>query len=423
MRRHRAGRRLWSLGTPRGDPTLSPAQTSRGLTPVFLSLAVLSTVVASALWINLDLPYLGYAMASAFLFHVHSKPGWRQLLLAVAIAVALGALRLIVMGHPPDMSGFKASMLGLGSFLVLGIRAANSSGIDRKRLFVLLGPALGLVFFIFAVQHALNLTGQIYPKTFDLYLYAFDSSFGFQPSFALGRLFHASAPVRIVGYLTYQTLPLAMALVYLGYLDPHATKPNWNLLRLFFGTGVLGWLLYNFVPAVGPLYAFPGEFPYGAPSQLQHVLERVSVNPDFPRNAIPSLHMTWVLLLWWSCRPFPRWARIAALLYLLVTFVATMGIGEHYLVDLVTAAPFALMVEALCQSSIPLRTRLLPLFAGLALTFMWLALVRFGIPFVQKSSVIPWTLAGLSTAAVLLLEPRLTALSPHMHVPAPPHRS
>jgi len=344
------------------------------------------------------------------------------LLLAVAIAVVLGALRLIVMGHPPDMSGFKAAMLGLGSFLVLGIAATKSSGIERKRLFVLLGPALGLVCFIFAVQHALNLTGRIYPKTFDLYLYAFDGSFGFQPSFALGRLFHACAPVRILGYLTYQTLPLAMALVYLGYIDPRATRPNWNLLRLFFGTGVLGWLFYNFVPAVGPLYAFPGAFPYVAPSQLQHGLERISVNPDFPRNAIPSLHMTWVLLLWWSCRPFPRWARITALLYLLVTFIATMGIGEHYFVDLVAAVPFALTVEALCQSSIPLRPRLLPLFAGLALTFMWLALVRFGTPLLLKSSVIPWMLAALSTAAVLFLEPRLTALFPHAPASTPPHQ-
>ena len=383
---------------------------------------MLSAVVASALWINLDLPYLGFATASAFLFHVHAKPGWKQLLLAVVVAAILGALRLIVMGHPPDMSGFKAAMLGLGSFLVLGIRVAKSSGIERKRLFVLLGPALGLVFFIFAVQHALNLTGQLYPKTFDLYLYAFDGSFGFQPSFALGRLFHASAPVRVLGYLSYQTLPLAMALVYLGYIDARATRPNWNLLRLFCGTGVLGLLFYNFVPATGPVYAFPSAFPY-FPLQLQHGLERISVNPDFPRNAIPSLHMTWVLLLWWSCRPFPRWARIAALLYLLVTFIATMGIGEHYLVDLVAAVPFALTVEALCQSSIPLRTRLLPLFAGLAFTLMWLALVRFGTPLLLKSSIIPWTLTALSTAAVLILEPRLTVLSPHAPASTPPHQS
>jgi hypothetical protein len=372
-------------------------------------LAITAAVLACALLVNLDLPYLGYAIASAFLFHLHSKPGWKELLLAVAIAVALGALRLLVIGHPGDISGFKGAMLGLGSFLVLGIRAARSSGIERRRLFVLLGPAAGLVFFIYAVQHALTLSAHLYPKTFDLYLYSFDSSFGFQPSFVLGRLFHRSTIIRDAGYLTYQTLPLVMALVYLGYVDARATKPNWRLLQLFFVTGLLGWIFYNLVPATGPAYAFQGAFPvafpYGAvPTPL---LERISVNPAFPRNAIPSLHMTWVLLLWWSCRPFPRWARAALLAYLLMTLLATLGTGEHYFVDLLAAAPFALLVQSLCQSSIPLRTRMLPLVTGLGFTLVWLTLARFGTAFVLRSPFIPWTLAILSTAAVFLLEPML----------------
>jgi hypothetical protein len=342
----------------------------RPIVRFLLSLAITAAVAACALSINLDLPYLGYAVASAFLFHVHSKPGWKQLLLAVAIAVVLGAMRFLIIGYPPDMSGFKAAMLGLGSFLVLAIRAVNSTGIERKRLFALLGPAFGLAFFIFAVQHALIFSGQLYPQTFDLYLYTFDASFGFQPSFAFARIFHRSVIVRDIGYLTYQTLPLAMALVYLGYIDPRATKPNWRLLQLFFGTGLLGWLFYNFVPATGPVYAFPGVFPYAAVSHpfSQPLLHRISVNPAFPRNAIPSLHVAWVLLLWWSRGPFPRWVRAALLLYLFMTLIATLGTGEHYFVDLIAAVPFALLVESSCQSSIPLRTRLLPFLAGLVLT-------------------------------------------------------
>jgi hypothetical protein len=84
-----------------------------------------------------------------------------------------------------------------------------------------------------------------------------------------------------------------------------------------------------------------------------------------------------------------------------------MGIGEHYFVDLVAAAPFALAVEAFCQSSISLRSRLLPLGTGLFLTCMWLALVRFGVSLSLKSSLIPWTLTALSTMTVLFMEPRL----------------
>jgi hypothetical protein len=118
------------------------------------------------------------------------------------------------------------------------------------------------------------------------------------------------------------------------------------------------------------------------------------------------LHVTWVLLLWWSCRRFAPWIRAVALFYVLATVMATMGTGEHYFVDLVAAVPFALMVESICQSAIPIRKRLLPLLAGLLMTLGWLALVRLGTPLVLKSRAIPWTLVVLSTATAMWIEHR-----------------
>jgi len=377
---------------------------------IFLMLLIAAAVVAWALWVNLDTPYLAFSMAAAFLFHVRSKPPARELAFALAVAAVLAIARLVfVPGHPRDVAGFVAAMIGLGSFLVLGMRAVRSSDVERKRVFVLLGPALGLVFFIFSAQRALNLADLLYPKTFDLYLYAFDGSLGFQPSFVLGQLFEHSAFVRSVGFLAYQTLPLVMALVYAGHIDPRATRPAWYILELFFAAGLLGWIFYNFVPGTGPAYAFHGMFPDRAlPYRVLHrlLLERIPVSSDFPRNAIPSLHMGWVLLLWWSCRRFALWARAAALLFLVVTVMATMGTGEHYFIDLVVAAPFALMVEALCQSGISPRKRVVPLIAGCTMTVAWLSLIRFATPIVLKSRIIPWTLVVASTSLALWLERR-----------------
>jgi PAP2 superfamily len=383
---------------------------------IFLSLLIAAAVVACAIWVNLATPYLAFSMAAAFLFHIRSKPPLKELGLAVAIAAALAVVRLLVVPHNPhDPAGFAAAMLGLGSFLVLGVRAARSSGLDRKRLFVLLGPALGLVFFIFSAQRALNLADLLYPKTFDLYLYVFDGSLGFEPSFLLGHLFQHSLVIRNIGLLAYETLPLVMALVYAGYIDPRATKPAWYILELFFAAGLLGWVFYNFVPGTGPAYAFAGLFPdRGLPYHLLHrlLLERIPVSGDFPRNAIPSLHMGWVLLLWWSCRRFSRGARVAAFLYLLVTIMATLGTGEHYFIDLVVGVPFALMVEALCQSAIPFGKRLVPLSAGLLMTLAWLSLIRFGTPLMLKSAAIPWALVLASTAFVFWLEQRTLSVWP-----------
>jgi PAP2 superfamily len=391
---------------------------------IFLTLLIAAAVVACAVWVNLATPYLAFSMAAAFLFHIRSKPPLKELGLAIGIAAVLGAVRLLVIPqNPHDVAAFIAAMTGLGSFLVLGVRAVRSSGLERKRLYVLLGPALGLVFFIFSAQRALNLADLLYPKTFDLYLYTFDGSLGFEPSFLLGHLFQHSVVVRMIGLLAYETLPLVMALVYAGYIDPQATKPAWYILELFFAAGLLGWVFYNFVPGTGPAYAFAGLFPdRGLPYHLLHrlLLERIPVSGDFPRNAIPSLHMGWVLLLWWSCRRFSLPARASAFLYLLVTIMATLGTGEHYFIDLVVGVPFALMVEALCQTAVSLRKRLVPLLTGLVMTLAWLSLIRFGTSFMLKSPAIPWTLIVASTGFVFWLEHRtLNVLPVEMPVPEP----
>jgi hypothetical protein len=390
--------------------------------------AIAAVVVASALLMNFDTPYLAFASAAAFIFLVRSKPGRGDLLLALASAAALALARItLVANRPRDLAGFIAAMVGLGSFLLLGSKAVTKSGTDRKRIVALLGPALGLVFFIFSAQRALNLADLLYPKTFDLYLYAFDGSLGFEPSFLMGRVFHYSIVLRFLGFLVYQTIPLAMVLVYAGHIDPESTRPNWYLLELFFAAGLLGWIFYNFVPGTGPAYAFAGDFPrMSLPYDLLHRLrlEPILVDPAFPRNAIPSLHMTWILLLWWSCRNFSKWARVAALLYLTMTVVATLGTGEHYFIDLVVAVPFALMVESLCQSAIEFRKRLPPLLLGLLLTVVWLRLVRFAVPLMLKGRFTPWSLIVLSTGIVLWAENRfLRVEDPRSESPAAPEGS
>src|SRR6202012_2237232 len=101
----------------------------------------------------------------------------------------------------------------------------------------------------------------LYPKTRDIYLYAFDGSLGFQPSFEMARVFQHVAVIRWAGVLAYTTLPLVMTIVYALHIDPKAARPNWYILELFFAAGLLGWLFYNLVPATGPVYAFSGMFP------------------------------------------------------------------------------------------------------------------------------------------------------------------
>ena len=59
------------------------------------------------------------------------------------------------------------------------------------------------------------------------------------------------------------------------------------------------------------------------------------------RNCVPSLHMTWALLLWIYS---PKLLRIPMLLFAVLIATATMGLGEHYAVDLLAALPFTVAV-------------------------------------------------------------------------------
>jgi len=246
----------------------------------------------------------------------------------------------------------------------------------------------------------LNLGGLLLLNTADLYAYVFDGSLGFQPSFFIGRLFQDHSLLGMLGQFTYFFLPVPMALVYAGHLRRKDRSPLF-IAELFMAAGLLGYLLYLVFPAAGPRYIAGPKFP-ASPLSLSelHALVPHSVPVDrmFPRNAMPSLHMAWALLVWINCKPFSRLARALAFVFVLTTALDTLGTGEHYLIDLVVAFPFAVAVQSLCAgirtNSRSLRT---PLVGGSVLTLVWLVLLRFGAGIFMLTPLLPWACVILST--------------------------
>jgi hypothetical protein len=129
------------------------------------------------------------------------------------------------------------------------------------------------------------------------------------------------------------------------------------------------------------------------------------------RNAIPSLHMAWVLLVWWNSRGLARWIRAIALVFVVLTVMATLGTGEHYFIDLVVAFPFSLMVQALCSYSQPFRSgpRRNAMLFGTFVTLIWLALLSFSTTLFWSSPVVPWTMVVATVAPSILFWNRLVA--------------
>jgi hypothetical protein len=356
--------------------------------------------------LDLTVPYLPLAIAGGLIFYLRSSPKVPE---QVAWVLLSGGFATVVRFTPEHNwintgSGILA-LFGLGAFFMLGLRWLWSGPLERRKTYAVFAPAASLVLFVLSAQRALNLANLLYPKTFDLYLFVFDGSFGFQPSFLMGQAMAASALLRIAALLAYVSLPFVMALIYALRLPKGTERPSWDMITLFLLAGLAGWALYNVVPATGPVYLFGADFPwhslpYAALRRL--ALERIPVSGDVPRNAIPSLHMAWVVLLFWNTKGFSRAVRIFMAVYVALTAVATLGIGEHYFVDLVAGLPFALFVQAAVWpgDKPTLRVRASAVASGLGLTLAWLLLARFGVKWMLVSPVLPWALVTATGIAV-----------------------
>jgi len=370
-------------------------------------------------WVGLpfEIQYIGYGLASAFVFQIAVRPRRWEVLAVVLGGAALALFDQFVVhqGSKPDFQistcfGF----LGLVSFLVVGFRAIWARAEEQQQLKSILIPAAALTFFVFVSQRLLNLAGLLFPNTADLYAYAFDGSLGFQPSFVIGRLFRDYPVVETVGRFTYYSLPIPMALVYAAHLRRKKTAPLF-IFELFMTAGILGYFLYLMFPATGPVYTVGSEFP-GSPLSLSDlhglVLRTVPINWMIPRNAMPSMHMTWAFLIWFNCKPLPRLARALAFTLVLTIVFDTLGTGEHYFIDLVVAFPFAVAIQALCTRSLPLRAplRFTPLIGGATLNLLWLMLLRYGTSIFLLTPLVPWACVISSTALAVLWMKRILSV-------------
>jgi PAP2 superfamily len=337
--------------------------------------------------------YLSLALFSALIVLGMIRRSWLDLLWVLAGGILLAVLDYRVMDFRPSlMAGF--SFAGLAAFAVLGTHAIWAEGDDRKLLLYGFVPIVLFVGSEWMASTLLDLTAAFHPKTFDVFLYSFDSSLRVQISFIVGQMFWSNPWLRFVCLVFYIALPLPLALVYAAHLR-HTKYNALAVMIAFLVTGPLGVMFYNMLPACGPVHLFGAAFPWHPLSTADAM--RLNVMPILikgARNAIPSLHMAWVLLIWWNSRGLPRWVRAIALAFVWFTVLATLGTGEHYFIDLVVAFPFSLMVQALCSYSLPFRSGERPkafLFGTFA-TLIWLALLSFTTRLFWISPLIPWAM-------------------------------
>jgi hypothetical protein len=364
--------------------------------------------------------FLSVLMASAVIVFVHIRP-WREVWQLAAVFVLLVAGQVLVRRVPVSAASAGA-VLGVATFLLLGLRRIWSVLPEEKELLRLgLLPPLLLVLLAYLSPGLLGATGRLHPKTLDLYLYAFDASLGMQPSFAVGRVVLRSWLLTRVCVFWYYALPAALMLVYAQQLVRRG-EAALSVFLAFFLAGPVGIIFYNLLPACGPVYLFPMRFP--ADPMTAGQVRGLFLQPEEvggARNAFPSLHMAWALLAWWRGEGLPSWTRVLLLLFVAGTVLATLGLGEHYLVDLVVAFPFALMIQAVSVGGIPLddRRRFLALLVGVLWMVAWLGLLRFGVGIVRMSPLIPWTLVVGTIFSCIVWQARLPGIGHEVKAGSP----
>ena len=348
--------------------------------------------------------FLSLAMGSALVTLVMLRRSWRDLLWVAATAFGLAWIDYRILHFQPMfMAVF--SFVGLAALVVLGTAAIWAQGQDRKLLLYGFFPAILFVASEYMATTLLDITEALHPKTLDLFLYSFDCSLHVQFSFLMGQVFFRHLWLYWACFVIYVALPLPLALVYAAQLR-RQKEIAFQTMLAFLVTGPLGVFFYNVLPACGPVHLFGRAFPWHPfPIVAAAQLNVVPVLLKGARNAIPSLHMTWVLLVWWNSRGLPRWVRTIAAIFVIFTIMATLGTGEHYLVDLVVAFPFSLLVQALCWYSVPFDSgaRRAAFLFGIFATLGWLALLSFATRLFWISPILPWTMIVSTIIPSILL--------------------
>ena len=345
-------------------------------------------------------PYLEYALLGSLAIYLTAGAKKEDLLLVLGATVVYTLFAWAGRAEHPLSFRSLGTLLGAGGLAAAGLRTARVPVSDWRRSVGTASAAALFPAFVFGSlivrRELLGRTGD----TYDLFAFALDGRYGVQLSFVLGRFFEKWPAVSSLFGEIYHALPLLLGLLYgITRRDAGQVQASRVALLLFL-SGVLGVALYSMIPVCGPRYAF-AAFPAEPPVLEAGNLRLLALPTNIERNGVPSLHFAWALLVWWNLRRRSKVYRLLTGVFLAATTVATLGTGEHYLVDLVVAMPFALSLQVLFIALPPVtRERRWVTFAtGLGLTLAWVLALR-SAAFVSSAPLL--AIAALSLVSIFL---------------------
>lgn len=281
------------------------------------------------------------------------------------------------------------SILAMGA-LVLSVVWMLRDQTDRARPLLVMALVVNF-FYGWLLTSLMGKEGSLVPWKYDHILAHMDAALGLRAAPIAAAL---QGQARILLEVVYQ-LMVPMMVAWFAILRSRELQRA--LAMAYVVEMVAGPALYALVPACGPIYAFRAAWLH--PPAVAASAIRLTGMP----NAFPSLHVGTALVLVLLSRS--RLPRTFALVFLGATMLATLAMGEHYVIDLVAGLAFGCFAAAAGR----LDWKRATLYGGLTLS--WSLSMRFAFQFWLEN---PLALRGfaaftlLATGAAMVMEWRRT---------------
>jgi spermidine synthase len=259
--------------------------------------------------------------------------------------------------------------------------------------------------FIMVPQSALDFTVTLHPKTYDLFALKFDAAAGWNIVPWLVDTVDAALGAKEVLGLAYRLTPMAflvLALLQLRHRPSHVP----NALLLWVGMSICALIAYHLFPITGPKYVF-GSDHFLAKLRTPDILPlelTVGMGPN-PRNGMPSMHFGWMFGAFVVClmSDTRRWSRSILGFVTVCVALATLYLGEHYVIDLIVAVPFVLACIAMTSTRVPWHVpeRWWTVALGIGCWLVWVICLRTQIEFFIKFPWACWLLLAVTIAVVV----------------------
>lgn len=237
------------------------------------------------------------------------------------------------------------------SFMLFAVAGAAAIALARYMGHDVTGvPAIDVVFPVWITICVYTICSyQSGRPALDQYMLALDQKIG--ATWIFGRLFAQYPLLELVCGIAYGILPLVWAALYLFIPEPGNRARLWWSGMVSTASCCIGYTLF---PAAGPKYAFATTWPFSEPQMLHPHPAAV----QGALNCMPSGHLMAALLFFWFSKTCHKSVRVAYAVFVALTFMATLGLGEHYWTDLIASVPIAYMVYRIGQINLPDSKRL-----------------------------------------------------------------